>query len=604
MLYKNYEYLKKNAPNFYNLVRTFDISDKGKVFDIDDDGRFQFIDNPNMKLSSYFEKYQNDLIIEHIRNVNASEVLVVGVGNAALLKRLSQIQEKKIHIVEFFEVFGLLMNKFSFSGVQFNRFSTITFMQENFDFSSVLANLMRSSNFDIDFFFLPQYKRLYDSEIREFYAAFVNAINSKKAQVRTNLAFEKRWIINAIKNFESVAKTRNILDIPNVNFNRSTAFIVSAGPSLNYELENLKSEVVKDNAYVFAMGSANKALLNAGIRPDAIFSYDPSTKNANVLDLYHETARDVPLVFSSTIGNESIKSTELENAYHFILSQDTLYKHFTGISDKTIIINDSPSVAVIALQIILKLGFDKIVFVGQNLALLDGKNYADNIVHKHLKGNTIKGNLTVEDVHGDLVETTDSLLRMKENIELYIKHNPGAVYINTTKNGAKIEGAPYKPMDEVLEILKQSVKKIELSDYEGRSSVEKDKVLKNIEKLLKIRDKFLEDVAKKEKSLKTLEGDLKEGKIPQDNKYVTRLYEDFRSLDKNVYLKDFLAVMLRTYLSIFRAEVFAINREQESKEKYTTLLNKYNTIYTYYKAYDKDMHKELLKLKLKLEEEA
>ncbi len=602
MLYRNYEYLKKNVPNLYNLVRKLNFPDERKLVDIDSDKCLYFKDNPNMKLSSYFEEYQNDLIVDHILSINASEVLVVGVGNVDLLKRLSKIKGKKIHMVEFIEVFGLMIHNFSLSGVNFSRFATITFMENNFDFSSVLANLMRSSNFDIDFFFLPQYKRVFEDNVREFYTRFIKVINNKKSLVRTNLAYEKRWIINAIKNFECVAKTRNILDIPKVNFKKSVAFIVSAGPSLNYEIENLKSEIVREHAYIFAMGSANKALLNAGIRPDAIFSYDPSTKNQNVLDLYYESAIDIPLVFSSTIGNESIKNLNPDNAYHFILSQDSLYKHITGRLDKNMIINDNLSVAVIALQIILKLGFEKIVFVGQNLAFHDGKNYADNIEHKHLKSNSAKGTLTVENVHGELVETTDSLHRMKENIELYLKHNPGVKYINTTRAGAKIEGAPYQAMEDVLKEILNAEKRIDLSHYSGRSSVDIDSVMKNIDKLLKVREKCLDLIARNENVLDKLDAELKEGKLPKSSKYITSLYDDFVRLNNNVYLRDFLAVMLRTYISIFKGEIFAINRTGESLEKYITLHNKYSTIYTFYKAYDKEMHKELLKLKLNLEE--
>ena len=268
------------------------------------------------------------------------------------------------------------------------------------------------------------------------------------------------------------------------------------------------------------------------------------------------------------------------------------------------VIYDNLSIAVIALQIILKMGFEKIVFVGQNLAFLDGKNYANNIEHKHLKDYKFVSTETVENVHGEMVDTTDSLRRMRENIELYIEHNKGVEYINTTKKGAKIKGAPYKPMEEVLSSIEKSLKVVDLSNYGGKSSVDKNQVIKNIDKILKIRDKFLESIEQNQTVLKTLEGELNEGKLPKDGGYITRLYDDFRSLDKNIYLRDFLAVMLRTYLSIFRAEVFSINRNEESKEKYETLLTKYNTIYTYYIAYDKDMYKELLKLKMKLEEEA
>ncbi len=603
MLYENYEHLKKTTPPFYNFYRKFNVTQENGLIDKDEEGNFYFKSDPKYKLNSAYEAYQNDLIVNHIENMNASEVLIIGVGNAGLLKSLSQITSKKIHIIEFIELFTLMMNECDLRGVQFNRFSSFTFMQSKFDLSSVQQNLVKTSNFDIDFYFFPQYKRFFESEVKAFYGAFMKTIETKKKLIHTNLAFEKRWVINSIKNFKHVSKTYNVLDVPKKSFNNSVAFIVSAGPSLNFELETLKSDLVQNHAYIFAMGSANKALLNAGVHSDAIFSYDPSEKNINVLDLYKSMKPEIPLIFSSTIGNESLEGLDLSKSYHFILSQDSLYKHFTGKNDPKLIIRDSVSVAVVALQVILKMGFRNVVFVGQNLALLNGKVYDPGIIHKHFVDGTLKSNCTTESVHGEHIESLDRLLRMKENLELFINVNKGVTYINTTKQGAKIDGAPFMPMEDLLPQLSKFEKNIDFANFDGEHSVLEKDVLKNVIKLLKRREQFLEEVKSNEDVLRSLANELNSGKIPNLMNYSNKLFSDLIKLDKNEYIKDFLAVMLRTYVSIFKAELFQINNKEENREKYVLLFKKYNTIYTYYRAYDKAMYKELISLKNGLEEE-
>jgi len=603
MLYENYEYLKKRALNFYNFYRKMAEQRSNDLFELDKDNRISFVSNPDTKLSSRYEEYQNDLIVNHIMEMTANEIIVIGIGNLSLLEKLSRIKNKKIHLVEFFELFNLMMNEFDMRKVDFSNFSTFTLMYKELTLKSIQQNLLKSSNFDVDFFILPQYKRFFNKEVKAFYSDFRNTVENKKSLTKVNLAFEKRWIINSIKNFKSITRTENIFDLPRGAFNNSVALIASAGPSLSYELENLKTEAVREHTYVFAMGSANKALLSAGIRPDGIFSYDPSKENANVLDIYREQASAPPLIFSSTIGNESLKELDLNNCYHFILSQDTLYKHFAGNVEQGRIIHDSPSVAVIGLQVLLKLGFKKIIFVGQNLALMNGKSYSAEIKHKHYVDGKMKSDQSVENVHSEMVETTTSYSRMRRSIEQLIKQCPNVEFVNTTRQGARIEGAPYVPFETILDSLTQFEKRIDL-DVEGfDKTLDIKRVGKNIDKLLKLREQFFVEVTKSEDRLRAFAKDINSVNKSEVKKYPQKLQEDLRLLEKNIYCKDFLAVMLRTYLSIFKSELFSIVQREETMGKYVVIYEKFNTVYTYFRAYDKLMYKELVKLKTELEEE-
>src|SRR5690606_10857393 len=58
----------------------------------------------------------------------------------------------------------------------------------------------------------------------------------------------------------------------------------------------------------------------------------------------------------------------------------------------------------------------------------------------------------VESVDGGKIETDDSYLSMKQSLEIVIKTmNSNSEVINTTKNGAKINGTLFIPLEEVIE---------------------------------------------------------------------------------------------------------------------------------------------------------
>src|SRR5699024_6251883 len=88
---------------------------------------------------------------------------------------------------------------------------------------------------------LPIYEKLYSREIVHIQERSIDALKDKRNALAVNISFQKRWTINAIKNFPTVLKTQNILhDIDKNTFKGKPAIIVAAGPSLNEEFENLR----------------------------------------------------------------------------------------------------------------------------------------------------------------------------------------------------------------------------------------------------------------------------------------------------------------------------------------------------------------------------
>lgn len=179
--------------------------------------------------------------------------------------------------------------------------------------------------------------------------------------------------------------TTNIIELSKYDFSNSVALIVAAGPSLDLDIEAIKEISNKNNAYIFAVGSANKTLLKHGITPDAIFTYDPSHLNQYVIGDFVESDMDCPIVFGSTVGYETLVKDSQKFKYHMLINQDLLSKHLIGEDYNKLLIGDSPTIAIITLQALIKMGFGTIAFAGQNLNYYDNRMHADGIEYSFVK---------------------------------------------------------------------------------------------------------------------------------------------------------------------------------------------------------------------------
>lgn len=298
----------------------------------------------------------------------------------------------------------------------------------------------------------PAYKRLYDEKIQETQQNLVKLLKHTRDSLGVAVSFQHRWIMNSLLNYPKTIKTSNIISVEYQKvFDDKPVIIVAAGPSLNEELELLKEIKEDGSAYIFAVGSAINALLHAQITPHALFSYDPKALNQMVVQkIKNEKIKNIPLVFGTSIGCETIMHYP-GKLVHMVTSADTLASNILNISPK-VIIEDSPSIAVMTLQVVKKLNMAPIILVGQNLGYVKGTYYAQGIQFEGINNDLTEENgkrVITKDVHGNDMITDDSFMRMKHALEVIIQKYPYGRVINTTKQGAHIHGTEYTPLKEV-----------------------------------------------------------------------------------------------------------------------------------------------------------
>jgi len=305
----------------------------------------------------------------------------------------------------------------------------------------------------------PAYRVMLKSYTAHFEEQFRKMILDKRSAIHTNLGYEKLWTINSGNNFKEVLETPSILRQKKQFFQGKPVLLVAAGPSLNEELDNIRRIKDEGLAYVFAVGSANKALINHGIYPDAVTAYDPTLHNHIVYEeIITQGINSIPLIFGSS-GSYNTVEMYPGPKLHMLTGQDPISAFLFGAEEllkNKEVISDAPSIAVLTLELLAKLNCSHVILVGQNFGYRNNQYYAGGISYNgrptELMDKERADLIEVESVDGEMTFSSYGHIAAKKQMEAMLVHIPRHIkVINTTIGGAKIEGTIYMKLSEVIE---------------------------------------------------------------------------------------------------------------------------------------------------------
>ena len=236
------------------------------------------------------------------------------------------------------------------------------------------------------------------------------------------------------------------------------AFVVSAGPSLNKNIKELKR--AKNKSFIIAVDTAVKPLLREGIVPDMFATLD-GLKPLKLVKT--EQARNLPLLTMVTAAN-AILDYHTGKKFFYDEGYEYVRKMFEMNGKKLEGFPTGGSVATLAFSLTCHLGFRKIIFVGQDLAYTDNKSHADGTFQDAMPEEDTEEFIKVPGNYETEVPTLKNLDSYRKWFGEYIEwwtRGHKTVFINATEGGARIEGTELMTLSEVID--RECVKEVDVS---------------------------------------------------------------------------------------------------------------------------------------------
>lgn len=213
-------------------------------------------------------------------------------------------------------------------------------------------------------------------------------------------------------------------------FKDKAVVIVGAGPSVDSQLDRLRK--YRDKITVFATGHITRRLVNEGIIPDAVIITDPQPLMYKQIDGVN--LNGIPMILLSTASSSVI---DYYNGSIYVAYQSGY--ELAEIKAKEIgatLFETGGSVTTTALDIALRFGASKIIFVGVDLAYTGGYSHASG---EGRKVGNIDGLRQVRSNTGGMVYTSKNLDIYRKWIERRIEGVMDTKFYNTGE-GAVIKG--------------------------------------------------------------------------------------------------------------------------------------------------------------------
>ncbi len=340
-----------------------------------------------------------------------------------------------------------------------------------------------------------------------------------------------------------------------------TAVVVSAGPTLDRNIESIKK--YRDNIVLIVVGTAMKTIAKHGITPDflcIIEAYD-SSKQIEGIDL-----SEVNFV-TEPYSNLNLRKFKFKQIYSHISNNMPINSFWSKIiNEDTSEYISKGTVSYTALNVARILGCSRIIMVGQDLAYIEGQCYSKDSAYKDLEcrfnKDTNKWEITAKDFnrfvaslsnYEDEEKRINAAKRRLKNLNnslYYVKGIQGnqiptesvyaafikplteftqtfsdREYINTSLVGAQIDGYKNISLEEALKDTSKISNRNVKPNYTFNIDEIKDKLHKEIKKL----NEILQEIQNGQKAVKAFNNDYKRYRnatveVLKDLKKVTSIF--------------------------------------------------------------------------------
>lgn len=287
------------------------------------------------------------------------------------------------------------------------------------------------------------YDVLFPEAYRDFLVSVKKTDGMAQVNKDTQAHFARKVVPNLIKNMVFLRDGRLISDYMDVIPKDVPAIIVAAGPSLDRNIEELKR--AKGRSFIIAVDTAMRHLVKHGIMPDAMVTLDAG-KPLEYMNI--EEIRDIPLFCILESRHEIMEyHTGIKIWFQGGTFLDKLFKLY---GKEFLPYQPGGSVATAAFAICAALEFDKIVFVGQDLAYQGDVTHAGGAVSHVL--NEEHGIKMIDGIDGQPVKSRHDWIIYLDWFEEAIQViKDRTKVIDATEGGAMIHGSEVMTLAEVID---------------------------------------------------------------------------------------------------------------------------------------------------------
>jgi hypothetical protein len=319
-----------------------------------------------------------------------------------------------------------------------------------------------------------------------FGQTLTTALRAARTHVVTTLANARVSFRNAVMNLDHYVRTEGIAQLHNACAGKA-AIVVSAGPSLEKNLELLRDPVVRERFVIVAVQTVLKPMLAMGIRPHFVAALD-----------YHEvsgrfyeglSAADVegvrliaepkanPVILDAFPGEVICPREEVLDR----LLGESLYTDRGELPA-------GATVAHLCYSFARYLGCDPVILIGQDLGFSDGQYYANGAAIHDVWGSELGAHRSLEmlewervvrmranlqrreDVFGKAIYSDEQMCSYLAQFEQMFKHDTarGLRVVDASEGGVRKQGAEVMTLREAIDLFGNTP--IRLTDGIGRKS--------------------------------------------------------------------------------------------------------------------------------------
>ncbi len=296
---------------------------------------------------------------------------------------------------------------------------------------------------------LPNYDVLFPEQAVQFVRICRDIAAKETVQYNTRNAFSGVTAENLLRNARYLCDGYKTTQLTEVIPRDIPGIVVAAGPSLNKNIMELKN--AKGKAFIIAVDTAIRPLLNAGIIPDMFATID-GLKPPELVRT--EEAKRIPLM--ATL-NASPEIMDYHTGMKFFWNEGYQFadKIFEKSGQPVGDVSCGGSVATNAFSLLYKIGIKTVILVGQDLAYTGNRSHADGTFQEVMEEQDTSKFLLIEGNYEEWLPTESNLKMYRDWYNNYIEgcigqHEDFRV-INATEGGAKINHTEIMTLKEAIE---------------------------------------------------------------------------------------------------------------------------------------------------------